>query len=154
MLLVGRFAEKLKLEESEYLSQLSRINKLGSSINDIESIPKYDRPDLAVMQNLEMIKEPSTNLVPTTRTLKAFEYIKDNISTLKAASDVNWEERGPKNVGGRTRALMFDPNDGSGQKVWAGGVAGGLWYNNNITSSSSQWSNIDDFLGKFSYYIN
>ena len=27
------------------------------------------------------------------------------------ASDNNWVERGPNNVGGRVRAIMFDPND-------------------------------------------
>ena len=26
-------------------------------------------------------------------------------------SDNNWIERGPNNVGGRVRAIMFDPND-------------------------------------------
>ncbi len=138
---------KYQSGNSEYLSQLNRVKNINqtSSLYDIEAIPKYDRPDLAVVQNLEMIKEPSTNLVPTNRTLRAFAKVKKNFSTLKAASDVNWIERGPNNVGGRTRALMFDPNDANGRKVWAGGVAGGLWYNNDITSSSSQWNNIDDF---------
>jgi hypothetical protein len=40
---------------------------------------------------------------------------------------------------------MFDPNDGSGTKIWAAGVAGGLWFNDNITSGTSQWQNVNDF---------
>ncbi|MBO6515849.1 MAG: hypothetical protein JJ975_04785 [Bacteroidia bacterium] len=40
---------------------------------------------------------------------------------------VTWQERGPLNVGGRTRTLMFDPNDPTGKKLWAGSVSGGLW---------------------------
>lgn len=56
-----------------------------------------------------------------------------------------WVERGPNNVGGRTRALTWDPNPGKQNKVWAGGVSGGLWYNNDITSSSTQWIKVDDF---------
>lgn len=40
---------------------------------------------------------------------------------------IAWTERGPLDVGGRTRALMIDPNDPSGQTIWAGSVAGGLW---------------------------
>jgi trimeric autotransporter adhesin len=51
--------------------------------------------------------------------------------------DNQWEERGPNNVGGRTRALIFAP--GSTTKVFAGGVSGGLWVNNNITSAASVW---------------
>lgn len=45
---------------------------------------------------------------------------------------LHWSERGPKDVGGRTRAIMIDPNDPTGQTVWAGGVSGGLWKTTNI----------------------
>lgn len=51
-----------------------------------------------------------------------------------------WEEKGPNNVGGRTRAIMYDPNDSNNQRVFAGGVSGGLWVNNNITNVNSQWN--------------
>lgn len=47
-------------------------------------------------------------------------------------NDILWIERGPTNVGGRTRTLMIDPNDPSKKTVWAGSVAGGLWKTNNI----------------------
>ncbi|MCS6916940.1 MAG: hypothetical protein RMK52_09575 [Chitinophagales bacterium] len=40
---------------------------------------------------------------------------------------LQWEEHGPLDVGGRTRAVMIDPNDPSGQTLWAGAVSGGLW---------------------------
>jgi len=43
-----------------------------------------------------------------------------------------WEERGPTNIGGRTRTLLFDPNDKTHRKVWAGSVSGGLWVTSNI----------------------
>ncbi len=48
------------------------------------------------------------------------------------ANDINWLERGPNNVGGRTRTIMVDPNDVSGKTIWAGSVAGGLWKTTNI----------------------
>lgn len=57
-----------------------------------------------------------------------------------------WRERGPDNVGGRTRAIMWDPNDAMKQRVFAGGVAGGLWVNENILNPSSSWRVLDDFL--------
>ena len=37
-------------------------------------------------------------------------------------------------MGGRTRTLMFDPNDPNNKKVWAAGVTGGLWFNMDITN--------------------
>ena len=46
--------------------------------------------------------------------------------------EITWQERGPKNVGGRTRTVIQDPNDPSGQTYWAGSVSGGLWKTENI----------------------
>ena len=51
-----------------------------------------------------------------------------------------WVERGPDNVGGRTRALIFDPNDATQETVYAGGVSGGLWKNTNISDINSVWT--------------
>jgi photosystem II stability/assembly factor-like uncharacterized protein len=53
-----------------------------------------------------------------------------------------WVERGPTNVPGRTRALLFDPNDSTNKRVFAGGVSGGLWVNNDITTSNSPWTRV------------
>jgi len=58
------------------------------------------------------------------------------------AIDNPWVERGPNNIGGRTRAILFDPNDTTHKRVFAGGVSGGLWVNNDITSSTSSWTRI------------
>ena len=30
--------------------------------------------------------------------------------------EANWTEHGPNNVGGRSRAIMFDPNDATNKK--------------------------------------
>jgi hypothetical protein len=43
-----------------------------------------------------------------------------------------WIERGPYSIGGRTRAIMYDPNDATGKRVFAGGVSGGLWVNRTL----------------------
>lgn len=59
------------------------------------------------------------------------------------AVDNNWVERGPTNVGGRVRAIMYDPNDPSNETVFAGGVSGGLWKNTNISNASSVWTRVN-----------
>jgi chitodextrinase len=61
-----------------------------------------------------------------------------------------WEERGPNDIGGRTRAMIFDPNDATNNTVYAGGVSGGLWKNTNITSASSQWERLQNVPGNLS----
>ena len=62
--------------------------------------------------------------------------------------DNAWVSRGPNNVGGRTKAIIFDPTDASGNTVIAAGVSGGLWKNTNITSDASVWTmmNIPEHL--------
>jgi hypothetical protein len=58
------------------------------------------------------------------------------------AADNPWIERGPNNVGGRTRAILFDPNDATNKRVFAGGVSGGLWVNNDITDPNTSWQQV------------
>jgi len=41
--------------------------------------------------------------------------------------------------------MIWDPNDVNGKRVIAGGVAGGLWINNDVTNSSSQWTAVNNF---------
>ena len=45
----------------------------------------------------------------------------------KTLESLNWVERGPGNVGGRTRSLIVDPDDPNRETIWAGSVSGGLW---------------------------
>jgi chitodextrinase len=61
-----------------------------------------------------------------------------------------WVERGPNNIGGRTRVIMFDPNDTSDNTVYAGGVSGGLWINTNITNAASTWARVENVPGNLS----
>lgn len=51
-----------------------------------------------------------------------------------------WIDRGPNNIGGRTRGIMFDPNDADNNRVFSGGTAGGLWVNEDITDANSSWT--------------
>ncbi len=115
---------------------------------DIKKMPKQDRPDLAWEQDFLETMDPALGRPPTERLIAVYNQVAQSQAQLlggPGAVSTPWVERGPNNVGGRTRALMFDPNDLTKKKVWAGGVTGGLWYNNDITSSSSQWTAVNDF---------
>jgi hypothetical protein len=53
------------------------------------------------------------------------------------SEEMKWVERGPNNVAGRTKGIMFDPNDSTDETVFAGGVSGGLCKNTNISNKDS-----------------
>src|SRR5690606_26204824 len=53
----------------------------------------------------------------------------------------NWEQRGPWNVGGRTRAIAFDVLD---ENTWlAGSVTGGIWRS---TDAGLTWNKVTNDL--------
>jgi hypothetical protein len=54
----------------------------------------------------------------------------------------SWTERGPSNMGGRTRALVIHPTTPS--RMWAGSVGGGIWRSDN---SGGSWYPLDDWMG-------
>ncbi len=64
----------------------------------------------------------------------------NSLSKLKSNSEtvVEWDEMGPDNVGGRTRALLYDMNNHN--IIYAGAVSGGLWRS---TTSGLAWNQSD-----------
>ncbi len=115
---------------------------------DLKKIPKEDRPDLAWEQDFLATMDPQLGRPAPERLIQVYQQMQAqqaSLLSLPGSAGTPWVERGPANVGGRTRALMFDPNDSTYKKVWAGGVSGGLWYNSDITSASSAWVAVNDF---------
>ncbi len=55
------------------------------------------------------------------------------------AFNLQWEELGPDNIGGRTRAILIDNRDPSGNTIYAGAVSGGLWKS---TNGANNWTHI------------
>lgn len=63
------------------------------------------------------------------------------LSNQKGTSALNltWNELGPDNIGGRTRAILIDRSNTN--IMYAGGVSGGLWKS---TTAGSSWIKIND----------
>lgn len=53
----------------------------------------------------------------------------------RSSHELTWNQLGPDNFGGRTRAIMFDNSDASGSTVYAAGVTGGIWKSTNVGTS-------------------
>ncbi|MCS7027642.1 MAG: T9SS type A sorting domain-containing protein [Bacteroidia bacterium] len=108
-----------------------------------------DRPDLAILQDFEMTKDPALGYVPTERLYQAYLYaeqLRKNPVAKTAGIPMNWTERGPKNVAGRTRTIMIDPNDPTKKTVFTAGVNGGIWKTTDITATNPIWTPINDFM--------
>lgn len=139
-----------KEEFAEYLASHPYNQREPLSEEQIKALPKKDRPDLANEREFLLTMDPALKRPAPERLFPVIKEINElrhnlNQKSLPGSVGYEWNERGPDNVGGRTRAFMFDPNDNTNKKVWAGGVGGGLWYNNDITNASSQWQSVDDF---------
>jgi PKD domain len=108
-----------------------------------------DGPRETLERNIKMMKDPSLGYVPTERLLKAKQY-RDALWQLQSNAvlpGVNWNALGPKNQAGRTRSLLVDANDITGNTVWAGSVGGGLWKTTDITASEPNWLPVNDMFG-------
>jgi photosystem II stability/assembly factor-like uncharacterized protein len=67
----------------------------------------------------------------------------------QTASVMQWNEIGPDNIGGRTRAIVIDRNNN--QHLFAGGVGGGLWES---TDGANNWHRVAGFFSLPGVNIN
>ena len=131
------------------LEILKKAMEIKPKLDKIDSeIRSPDQPDMAAFQEYIITADPATGEVPTERLLESYNTTKKLQSELvlnrKTPNIMEWETSG-SNMGGRTRALMYDPNDPEYKKVWAGCVTGGLWYVNDITNTNEEWTPVSDF---------
>ena len=70
----------------------------------------------------------------------AREQVADLAKQKTKSLSLTWNELGPDNIGGRTRAILIDKNNPD--IMYAGGVSGGLWKS---TTGGSSWIAVNDF---------
>jgi len=100
----------------------------------LKGLGKLDRPDLFAQYhhdirtrhgeaapsysfNYQVEEVLKAKLVTTTKALRKFS----------STNQLDWVERGPGNVSGRTRGLIVDPDDPDYDTWYAGSVGGGVW---------------------------
>jgi len=126
-----------------------KILKLSQEELKRNGIPpnKYYEQEYLLEINPSLGRSTPENLLEVQENLKSKE------GKLKRSPgdgiDNSWVDRGPNNIGGRTRVLLFDPNDKNNanssddyNRVFAGAVSGGLWVNDDITDENSGWSRV------------
>ena len=139
------YGKQIKAE----LALFNQENKLNNSNEKAEK--GLGQPDMAALQEYYHTMDPVEKRVPKERLVKAQKQIAQMKTEhdFKSEQNLEWENI-PSNMGGRTRVVMWDPNSESGNKVWAGSVAGGIWYNDDITNAASPWYAADDFMASLS----
>jgi len=131
--------ERLRIKHVEFLK--------SHPFNESLRLSKAERKKLGIPPNKYFERQYLLEMNPTTgrpefeKKLGLQEKLQKNnfLKSVPGANDNNWIERGPINVPGRTRAILFDPNDATNKRVFAGGVSGGLWVNNDIALNNSPW---------------
>ncbi len=112
-----------------------------------EGLSKQERIDQYFEMEFEMTKDPATNTVPKERLKEARKIAKQRLAQNRNAGlNIQWEERGPNNIGGRTRAILIDAADPTYETVFAGSVSGGLWKTTNISAAEPNWTPINDLM--------
>lgn len=125
----------------------------------------YDGPMERTMLEFEKTKDPALGRVPIERLWNAVLYTENEKQNYQLRGNaLNWQERGPiyDSVGpgngngrgsatgtyssGRVRGVMVDEADATGNTVFVGGVAGGIFKCTNFTSTIPNWQAVNDFF--------
>ena len=115
----------------------------GKESSDKKPRPVGDNATDRAKYEFNKIKNPFTGKVPE----RIFELETEFSKTLQPTQELKksankkgysyWKNRGPYNVGGRTRALAIDRTNEN--IIFAGGVSGGLWRS---TNGGESWSEV------------
>ncbi|MEM9849805.1 MAG: hypothetical protein AAF847_18085, partial [Bacteroidota bacterium] len=113
-------------------------------------VTKEQRIAEAIKDNIRRTKDLKLGYVPTERLAKAIQQTRqmqlEFAQQKTKLSRARFRERGPNNIGGRTRAILIDKKNPNGTTIFAGGVAGGLWKSDDITAFNPRWRKLDAYM--------
>lgn len=143
----GNTWNPIPAERAEYVEFFNNYLKNMPQVEP--GMDKRNSPDMFYEFDKLKRLDPATGEVPADGLVKAWKNVQKQFGETSMARtnySLQWIERGPSTIGGRTRAIMWDPNDQTNKAVFAGGVGGGLWYNTDITNSNSVWSSVSSLF--------
>jgi photosystem II stability/assembly factor-like uncharacterized protein len=91
-----------------------------------------------------MTHDPDLGYIPSERLIEARLKLRDmsEKSNTRILAGVGWAERGPNNIGGRSRSALIDLSDATGNTVIVGSVSGGLWRTTNFKAGSPSYTQV------------
>lgn len=128
-------------------SGFSIVKPLTPSSKNEEEVSKEEEIKERIEQEIAMTKDPSLGYVPVERLVQAELQAKRMSMLARGQNTLNtlaltWTDRGPSNLGGRSRAVLIDNADATGNTVFIGSVGGGLWRTTNFKAASPTWAQI------------
>ncbi|MHB8842570.1 MAG: WD40/YVTN/BNR-like repeat-containing protein, partial [Candidatus Aquicultor sp.] len=132
--------------ENPVLAGNPKIKSKGNQNNSFNN-GNLDNPNSRQKLKWLQLRNPATGQIPINirekelsfaKTLPTKEELllkKGGMKNPQSVQSYNWTQRGPYNIGGRTRALALDVNDEN--TILAGGVNGGMWKS---TDDGASWS--------------
>ncbi len=107
--------------------EVARKPKSQIAENEDDHPPRPDHPDQAALEELYLRSQIGHSFsYPQNWRVRALEKIENNYRIFSANNVLHWDERGPSNIGGRTRAVIVHPKNPD--VWWVGAVGGGVWY--------------------------
>lgn len=122
------------------------IFKKSENIHEEEGFSERDQMEKAIEQEFIMTKDPALGYIPKERLTAALNYT-INLERRMRGAAFTWQERGPNNVAGRTRAVLIDSRDNTGNTVFAASVSGGIWRTTNFKATNPTWTPVNENMG-------
>lgn len=133
---------KLKNEKSIVYQRPNKFTKyLKQRVG--EGKERFDEPQMFAKIH-KMIRTAPGATEPTYKPnykLTELAKLKKKSSSLNKVRSLNWIERGPGNVGGRTRGIVVDPGDPTKNTWYVGSVSGGVW---KTTNAGTTWRHLTE----------
>ncbi len=124
-----------ELWQTEYQKKKERRKKGYNKTNKPDMFSKYFKDITTRIGEKESGYKMNYKVVE-------FEKAKEILKSLKREkAPLNWVQRGPANIGGRTRAVIVDPDDATNNTWFAGAASGGIW---KTTDGGNTWTNLSD----------
>lgn len=144
--------EVADVEMSKVVTSTKKVAQSGlnSTVeDDQEEGGLKQRIEDAFLYNFNRIKNPVTGAVAEdmmAEALRQTKQIQQMQSANRSGVVLDWKERGPNNVGGRTRSILVDERDPTRKTLFVGSVSGGLWKTKDISVTTPVWEKINDNL--------
>ncbi len=132
--------------EQEQASRQSHVNKAADRKGPIKDpSPGYAGPEWFDAYH-RLIRTKSGERGPNYPVGYRFKEFRKSMSSQNrsiSSEKLDWIERGPSNVGGRTRSIWIDPSDSAHLTWFVGSVSGGVWKTEN---GGNNWSHLTEDL--------
>lgn len=122
------------------------LKKSQNKIEEEEKFSERDEMEKAMEHEFMMTVDPALGYIPKERLITGLNYER-RLQRQMRENAITWAERGPGNISGRTRAVLIDAKDATGNTVFAAGVSGGIWRTTNFKSTNPTWTAVNPSMG-------